>query len=172
MLTAGSDVTWDQTAEIWRPPYLSLGPQPEILEAPSFARPGEQLAVPYSSADPVARAILIRNGAVTHSMSFGERLQQPQLPVRTQQAAVDPSKGHASASGRGVAPEELDAVCAAHPHLPCPCLPCRYPSALAGHRSRQQQHTQPDHASKQQRRAARPVRGPRVVGWRAWGRYT
>lgn len=72
VLTAGSDVTWDQTAEIWRPPYLNKGAQPEILEAPSFVRPGEQLQIPYTSTDPIARSILIRNNAVTHSMSFGE----------------------------------------------------------------------------------------------------
>ncbi|KAL4425029.1 hypothetical protein ABPG77_001807 [Micractinium sp. CCAP 211/92] len=58
VLTAGSDVTWDQTAEIWRPPYLNKG---------------EQLQIPYTSTDPIARSILIRNGAVTHSMSFDTR---------------------------------------------------------------------------------------------------
>lgn len=32
VLTGGSDVSWDQTAEIFRPPYLSKGPRPVITD--------------------------------------------------------------------------------------------------------------------------------------------
>lgn len=74
VLTSGSDVTWDQTAEIWSPPYLSLGPQPSIASsAPSSMQPGDVLTISYTSADPITRAILIRTGAVTHSISFDTR---------------------------------------------------------------------------------------------------
>ena len=69
---AGSDVTWDTTAEIFTPPYLSWGPRPVIAQAPADIQPGATLTVLYLSADPVDRAILIRTSSVTHSMPFGE----------------------------------------------------------------------------------------------------
>lgn len=71
VMTAGSDVTWDQTAELFSPPYLSKGPRPGITQAPSFHTAGADLAVKYESEDPVTRAILIRSGTATHSMNFG-----------------------------------------------------------------------------------------------------
>jgi len=71
-MMAGSDVTNDKTAEIYSPPYLSLGPQPVITSAPSFAKWGDEPTITYTSTDPVTKAILIRTGAVTHSISFGK----------------------------------------------------------------------------------------------------
>lgn len=71
VMLAGSDVTNDQTAEIYSPPYLSKGPQPVITDAPSFVPAGSEATVAYTSASPVIRALLIRNGATTHSMNFG-----------------------------------------------------------------------------------------------------
>jgi hypothetical protein len=70
-MVAGSDVTWDHTAEIYSPPYLSKGPRPVIVSMPSSAT-GSSLTVGYSSKDPVIRALLIRTSAVTHSMNFGK----------------------------------------------------------------------------------------------------
>lgn len=72
VMMAGSDVTNDKTAEIFSPPYLNKGPQPVIVEAPTVVTAGTEVTVPYMSPDPVQRAILIRNAAVTHSMAFGE----------------------------------------------------------------------------------------------------
>ncbi|EFN56008.1 hypothetical protein CHLNCDRAFT_145404 [Chlorella variabilis] len=73
VMLAGSDVTNDQTAEIYSPPYLSKGPQPVITDAPSFVPAGSEATVAYTSASPVIRALLIRNGATTHSMNFDAR---------------------------------------------------------------------------------------------------
>ncbi|KAL4856170.1 Aldehyde oxidase 1 [Chlorella vulgaris] len=73
VMMAGSDVTNDKTAEIFSPPYLNKGPQPVIVEAPTVVTAGAEITVPYMSPDPVQRAILIRNAAVTHSMAFDAR---------------------------------------------------------------------------------------------------
>ncbi|KAI3437758.1 hypothetical protein D9Q98_000206 [Chlorella vulgaris] len=73
VMMAGSDVTNDKTAEIFSPPYLNKGPQPVIVEAPTVVTAGTEVTVPYMSPDPVQRAILIRNAAVTHSMAFDAR---------------------------------------------------------------------------------------------------
>lgn len=73
VMVAGSDVTYDGTAEIFSPPYLALGPRPAITSAPAALRPGDVLRLGYSSADPVDRVLLLRSGAFTHSMPFGER---------------------------------------------------------------------------------------------------
>jgi len=70
---AGSDVTWDTTAEIFTPPYLSLGPRPVITSAPTSIKPGDPIQLQYTSTDKVTKAILIRTTSVTHSMPFGER---------------------------------------------------------------------------------------------------
>lgn len=71
VLVGGSDTTNDHTAEIFSPPYLQRGPRPVLAAAPSFIRVGETIEAQFSSADPVDRAILIRTGAVTHSVAFG-----------------------------------------------------------------------------------------------------
>lgn len=72
VMVAGSDVTYDGTAEIFFPPYLSLGPRPAITAAPAAMRPGDVLRLGYTSTDPVDRVLLLRTGAFTHSMPFGE----------------------------------------------------------------------------------------------------
>ena len=71
MLAIGGEVTRDTTTEIYSPPYLDKGPRPSITSAPEAMLPGQELTVSYTSEDPVARAILIRNAAATHSMAFG-----------------------------------------------------------------------------------------------------
>lgn len=73
VMVAGSDVTYDGTAEIFFPPYLSLGPRPAITAAPAAMRPGDVLRLGYTSTDPVDRVLLLRTGAFTHSMPFDSR---------------------------------------------------------------------------------------------------
>ncbi|PSC76751.1 kelch domain-containing [Micractinium conductrix] len=74
VLTSGSDVSWDFTAEFYSPPYLSAGPRPAITAAtPTRLLPGQPITVSYTTTDPVTRALLIRNAANTHSMSFDAR---------------------------------------------------------------------------------------------------
>lgn len=68
---AGSDVTGNQPAEIWSPPYLSLGPRPVITQAPNRLAPGQKLSLSYTSLAPVTRALLLRTGVSTHSQQFG-----------------------------------------------------------------------------------------------------
>jgi hypothetical protein len=77
-----ADVSWDFTAELYSPPYLSAGPRPAITStAISSAdlkrlRPGKAITVGYKSKNPVTRALLIRTAPNTHSLSFGERSGQ------------------------------------------------------------------------------------------------
>lgn len=73
VMVAGSDVTYDGTAEIFSPPYLSLGPRPALTTAPAAIRPGDELRLGYTSSDLVNRVLLLRTGAFTHSMPFGEQ---------------------------------------------------------------------------------------------------
>jgi hypothetical protein len=72
VMVAGSDVTWDTTAEVYSPPYLGRGPRPVIQQLAPAMRPGVNLTVQYRSEDPVLRAILIRTTSMTHSVAFGE----------------------------------------------------------------------------------------------------
>lgn len=73
-MVGGSDVTNDKTAEIFTPPHLAIGPRPAILDVNDNVLPGAKLRVRYQSADKVVKALLLRTGATTHSMAFGERV--------------------------------------------------------------------------------------------------
>lgn len=72
-MVGGSDVTNDKTAELFTPPHLAMGPRPRILASNDNLYPGDRLAVRYASAGKVAKALLLRTGATTHSMAFGEQ---------------------------------------------------------------------------------------------------
>ena len=48
-----------------------LMPARPLLAPPNNPQPGDTLKLGYTSADPVTKALLLRTGAVTHSMSFG-----------------------------------------------------------------------------------------------------
>ncbi|PSC67206.1 kelch motif family [Micractinium conductrix] len=73
VMTGGSDVTADNTAEIFTPPYFDKGPQPKIRGCPDSLRHGAQFWVSYMSEDPVTKALLIRAGTFTHSTLFDAR---------------------------------------------------------------------------------------------------
>lgn len=73
--------TWDAGYTSPHPAHPALAPDP-LAHLPGGLRrppplpplqPGDTLEVAYNSTDPVTKAILIRTGAITHSMNFGAR---------------------------------------------------------------------------------------------------
>ena len=72
VMAAGSDVTGDKTAEFFSPPSLSAGPRPVIVNEPDDINWAQQIAIQYTSQDPVTRVLMIRAGSATHSVNFGE----------------------------------------------------------------------------------------------------
>ena len=73
VLSAGDNQTPGGKAalEVYSPPYLYQGERPVILSSPATATWGSTL--PVGTSDPVARAVLIRPGAVTHSVNMDQR---------------------------------------------------------------------------------------------------
>ncbi len=71
-------VTADTTAEFFSPPSLALPGRPSISRVGQFPenKPrivvGDKIVVEVKTNAPVQRALLIRTGATTHSMPFGE----------------------------------------------------------------------------------------------------
>ena len=63
-----------RTAQLWSPPYLFNGPQPAVTFAPGSVRYDAPFRVAISgSPAAVTRAVLIRPGAVTHSVDMAQR---------------------------------------------------------------------------------------------------
>lgn len=54
-------------------PHLFRGPRPVITAGPAALFQGQDIAVAYTSAEPVTKALLLRTGATTHSMAFDAR---------------------------------------------------------------------------------------------------
>ncbi|KAI7837152.1 hypothetical protein COHA_009029 [Chlorella ohadii] len=73
VFVGGGDVSNDRTAELYSPPYLFKGPRPVISSVQDSIKPGESLEVSYTSTDPVTKALFLRTGSITHSMSFDHR---------------------------------------------------------------------------------------------------
>ena len=73
-------VTADTTAEFFSPPSLALPGRPTITRVGQFPQNkprivvGDQIVVEVQTAAPIEKALLIRTGATTHSMPFGEQL--------------------------------------------------------------------------------------------------
>ncbi|HEX7336767.1 MAG TPA: PKD domain-containing protein, partial [Gemmatimonadales bacterium] len=61
-------------AELFSPPYLFLGPRPEITAAPSRVGYGTTFHLRTSDAD-IARVSLIRLGSTTHAFDMNQRFQ-------------------------------------------------------------------------------------------------
>ena len=90
VLSAGDDVnggTDVDTAEIYEPPYLFRGSRPAIDSAPGAVGYGATFTV--GTRDPVARAVLIAPGAVTHANDMGQRYVPVKLSHRTDGGGVD-----------------------------------------------------------------------------------
>ncbi len=60
------------TIEIYSPPYLFKGARPVITAAPAAANPGDTIVI--GTAAPVAKAVLVAPGAVTHATDMHSRL--------------------------------------------------------------------------------------------------
>jgi hypothetical protein len=75
VLSAGSDSStpWQQTVEIYSPPYLFQGARPVISSAPSSIPYSSNFTLTTPDAGNVTRVALIRPGAVTHSTNFEQR---------------------------------------------------------------------------------------------------
>jgi hypothetical protein len=61
------------TAEFYSPPYLFQGPRPQISSAPDAISYGGSFAVSTPNAQDIAKVVLIRPGAVTHSVNMEQR---------------------------------------------------------------------------------------------------
>ena len=72
VLVAGTDGEF--TAEIFSPPYLFQGPRPQIAAAPTAIFYGFEFTVETPDAADVARVVLVRPGAVTHTTDMEQRL--------------------------------------------------------------------------------------------------
>lgn len=71
VLAAGSN--GEYTAEVYNPPYLFQGPRPQISSAPGAVSYGGSFQVPTPDAQDIARVVLIRPMAVTHSVDTEQR---------------------------------------------------------------------------------------------------
>jgi hypothetical protein len=58
--------------EVFSPPYLFRGAQPSLANAPSSITYGASFAIDVSQ--PIASAVLMRPGSVTHSFNMEQRL--------------------------------------------------------------------------------------------------
>lgn len=66
-------------AEIYRPPYLFRGPRPAIRRAPPSAALGGRIQIKAKQAGKIERVVLMRPGAVTHSVNMEQRYQELDL---------------------------------------------------------------------------------------------
>jgi hypothetical protein len=73
----------EMTAEFFSPPYLFKGPRPVISQAPSQIHYGAAFFVATPDAASIAKAVLIRTGAVTHFFDQNTRY----VPVTFQPAS-------------------------------------------------------------------------------------
>jgi hypothetical protein len=66
-------VTDYQTAEIYSPPYLFMGPRPTITAAPGSVALGTTLAIQTKEAARIKSVALVRLGSVTHTYDSDQR---------------------------------------------------------------------------------------------------
>jgi len=74
VLSAGqSSGKYENSGEIFSPPYLFKGARPVISEAPGTLGYGQAFTVTTPQAASISRVALVRAGAVTHSSNFDQR---------------------------------------------------------------------------------------------------
>ncbi len=61
------------SAEFYKPGYFFRGPRPSITSAPATVGYGSTFSLDTVSAGSIASVVLIRGGAVTHSVNMGQR---------------------------------------------------------------------------------------------------
>jgi hypothetical protein len=87
VLTAGTDAEWNKppfkedqrNIEIFKPPYLFRGEQPEITDVPSRVIYNTQFDIKSPNSEDINSAILIHPGSVTHSVNSDQRIVGLQL---------------------------------------------------------------------------------------------
>ncbi len=80
------------TAEVYYPPYFFRGPRPAIRSAPGAIGYGTAFPVEVEcqAGDPLERIVLVRQGTMTHSFSFDQRIVSlPFLPDAPGRVPVD-----------------------------------------------------------------------------------
>jgi hypothetical protein len=80
---ADGGVPDQKSAEFYSPPYLFKGARPTITQAPSQLQYGGAFTITTPNAASIAKAVLIRTGAVTHFFDQNERY----VPLAFQQTA-------------------------------------------------------------------------------------
>lgn len=77
----GSQVAWEppdpqeeMQLEVFSPPYLFRGPQPQLEAAPETASYGETVTITTPQAGAIRWVSLVKNGVTTHSFDSGQRL--------------------------------------------------------------------------------------------------
>jgi hypothetical protein len=74
VLSAGeSHGSYQNTGEIFSPPYLFAGARPSISSAPASVGYGHQFTISTPDAVTITRVALVKAGAVTHSDNFDQR---------------------------------------------------------------------------------------------------
>jgi len=77
VLSAGqSSGKYEQTGEVFSPPYLFKGARPVITSAPGALGYGKAFTVSTPQAASIAKLALVKAGAVTHSNNFDQRYVQ------------------------------------------------------------------------------------------------
>ena len=101
VLSAGqSSGKYEKTGEIFSPPYLFKGARPVITSAPATLGYRAGFTVTSPQAASIARVVLIRPGAVTHSCDFDQRyLPCPFKASGTTLNAVAPSGANSAPPG-------------------------------------------------------------------------
>jgi Galactose oxidase-like, Early set domain/Glyoxal oxidase N-terminus/Kelch motif len=101
VLSAGqSSGKYENTGEIFSPPYLFKGARPAITSAPATLGYRAAFTITSPQAASVARVVLIKPGAVTHSCNFDQRYIPCTFTARgTTLSAVAPSGANSAPPG-------------------------------------------------------------------------
>ena len=101
VLSAGqSSGTYENTGEIFSPPYLFKGARPVITNAPATLGYRAAFTVTSPQAASIARLVLIKPGAVTHSCDFDQRYVQCTFTASgTTLSAVAPPSANSAPPG-------------------------------------------------------------------------
>jgi len=71
----GAEMPEEFNAEIYSPPYLSMGPRPTISDAPSLVGYGTDFRIETPDPNDIAKVSLSRLGSVTHAFDMNGRFQ-------------------------------------------------------------------------------------------------
>ena len=81
----------DHRIELFSPPYLFKGGQPEITAIPTQITYGAAFTLEFSSAAPISRVLLMRPGAVTHQCNMEQRqVVLDHVPISSTRLSVTP----------------------------------------------------------------------------------